>query len=177
MPKLKVTCSKWISLRDLRKAAVYRHRARTVTITWRQQRWTNYSGDPLLYHLSQDAPLHGLFRNSRHPIIVGKLGWPLEMWAACISVPRDRRPSSCTWDCEISFLDRTAASATVVADKSLSVFHREDSKINSLLHSVPGFVTRLYRSLPHSLAYGQADQGRRHGGNPEHFSANRSKYV
>lgn len=53
---------------------------------------------------------------------------------------------------EISFLDQTAASATVVADKSLSVFRIEESQINSLLHSVPGLATRLYQSLAHSLA-------------------------
>jgi extracellular factor (EF) 3-hydroxypalmitic acid methyl ester biosynthesis protein len=52
---------------------------------------------------------------------------------------------------EISFLDRKAASATVVANKSLSVLHIEESQINALLHSVPGFATRLYQSLAHSL--------------------------
>lgn len=53
---------------------------------------------------------------------------------------------------EIAFLDREAASATVVADRSLRILRLEEGKLDSLLHAVPGLAGRLYQSLAHGLA-------------------------
>lgn len=53
---------------------------------------------------------------------------------------------------ELSFLEATGATATVVADGLVEVGMIEGQYVYSLLSSVPGFAARFYHSLAISLA-------------------------
>ena len=48
---------------------------------------------------------------------------------------------------ELSFLDRSGASASVIADSELGVDVIDGDQLNNFLSSVPGFATRFYASL------------------------------
>lgn len=53
---------------------------------------------------------------------------------------------------EMSFLERTAASASVLAEEDVSVDVLSEAHLQSLLSSRDGFAERFYRSLAESLS-------------------------
>ncbi|MCI0394882.1 MAG: cyclic nucleotide-binding domain-containing protein [Chloroflexi bacterium] len=54
---------------------------------------------------------------------------------------------------EMSFLEGSGASASVVADGDVDVSVIAEAHLNSLLASVPGLATRFYQTLAVTLAY------------------------
>jgi CRP-like cAMP-binding protein len=54
---------------------------------------------------------------------------------------------------EMSFLENTEASASVIADEAVEVSVIDEIRVRALLESVPGFAIRFYKTLAVNLAH------------------------